>query len=410
MTTDLQIHLPTLFQKQIDIIQHPARFKVLACGRRFGKTVVGKEQLVQRMLDGRDTAYFTLTRKNANDMWEEVKAAIDVIITKKNETDRTIKVITGGALTIWSLDKPVSSRGQGYDDIVWDEVGYTRNAGRAWNRVIRPFLAFSRGSCLFLSSPNGTGNFFHEIFERGQSDDPRFKHWQSWNYPTWDNPLITAAEIADIQASTSQDEFDTEYGAIFGSVMGRVYDNWTVENISIHADYQPDKPVWWSCDDGYTLGKGRGDVTYHPRIIQFLQHNALGGVNVFDEYIATHETHETSIKACLKKSYKKPFAVYVPGEAVGFRDEFNRQGIANVNGTHIVVEGIKNVRRMICNAAGVRLLKVHPRCENLIYEMDKYRYDENNRTKSGEREPTKIDDHSADCLRYGTYHLRMAIR
>jgi hypothetical protein len=42
---ELEIHLSKLHAAQQEIIDHPARFKVLACGRRFGKTTVAIDML-----------------------------------------------------------------------------------------------------------------------------------------------------------------------------------------------------------------------------------------------------------------------------------------------------------------------------------------------------------------------------
>lgn len=245
--------------------------------------------------------------------------------------------------------------------------------------------------------PPGTPHALSRVFYPAlMKDNPnRDPEYESRIRATGDPVLI---------ARLIEGDWDAEY------IAGRIFDTWSSDNVSGEADYQPGKPVWWGCDDGYVLGKGRGDITYHPRIILFMQHNTLGGVNVFDEYVATHETHETSIKACLARPYVRPYAVYVDGSARGFRDEFVRHSIANVNGTHLVTEGIKALRRLVFDGNAQRLLKVHPRCENLVYEMPSYRTNPNEREKAGEIEPLKMNDHSIDALRYGTYHLRMAIR
>jgi len=82
-------------------------------------------------------------------------------------------------------------------------------------------------------------------------------------------------------------------------------------------------------------------------------------------------------------------------------------GLVHIPATHPVSEGIKNVRRLICDGNGVRLLLIHPRCKQTINELLNYQYDENsNAASAGERKPLKLDDHSGDTIRYLTYHLR----
>ena len=78
----------------------------------------------------------------------------------------------------------------------------------------------------------------------------------------------------------------------------------------------------------------------------------------------------------------------------------------SIGATHIVTEGIKNVRRLIGDGNGIRLLKVHPRCTNLISEIVSYVYDDALKSVNGELKPSKMNDHSLDALRYGTWHLR----
>ena len=64
-------------------------------------------------------------------------------------------------------------------------------------------------------------------------------------------------------------------------------------------------------------------------------------------------------------------------------------------------------RCSICDGQGVRLLKIHPRCKNLIRELQTYRYDERSRSvEAGEPKPLKLDDHGPDALRYLLWNFR----
>lgn len=195
-------------------------------------------------------------------------------------------------------------------------------------------------------------------------------------------------------------DFDIEY------TEGRIYDNWTLDNISAAVLYNPDRPVYWGVDDGYVEGEGRGYASYHPRVILFCQDSDIGGVNVFDEYLATGETYDETIDALLAKPYRRPEMAWIDGSAAMFRAELGKRDITTANGTHKVTEGIRNVRRLIRDGNGVILLSVHPSCTNLIYEMANYRSDPKARSEAGEIVPLKVSDHSQDALRYATWHKR----
>ena len=78
-------------------------------------------------------------------------------------------------------------------------------------------------------------------------------------------------------------------------------------------------------------------------------------------------------------------------------------------------EGIKNVRRLICDGNGMRLLIIHPDCnggtnpprEGLIKSMATYSYDNGSAVAQvGEPRPLKVSDHHPDALRYGAEQLR----
>lgn len=191
---------------------------------------------------------------------------------------------------------------------------------------------------------------------------------------------------------------------------GRVYPNWTYHNISERADYNPELPIIWGIDDGYAEGEGIGHANYHPRVILFGQVTPVGGVHVFAEYYATQELSETSLDAVLDESlypYKRPEIAYVDSSAVELKARIWDRNIAATGATHDVGEGVKNLRRLICDGNEARLLHVHPRCVNLIREMPAYRIDERSSVvKTGEPRALKIDDHGPDALRYMTWHLR----
>jgi hypothetical protein len=187
---------------------------------------------------------------------------------------------------------------------------------------------------------------------------------------------------------------------------GRIYDTWSLDNISAEAAYDLERPVYWGVDDGYVEGQGPGSPSYHPRVIEFCQDTIIGGVNVFDEYLATGESYDETIRYLLEKPYRRPDVAWIDGSAAMFRAELGKAGIMTANGTHRVTEGIKNVRRLLLDGNGMRLIKVNPVCKNLIFEMANYRTDPKARAEGGELIPLKVSDHSCDGLRYALWHKR----
>lgn len=201
---------------------------------------------------------------------------------------------------------------------------------------------------------------------------------------------------------------------MWAAAEGVIYDNWDARNVTEDAEYNPALDVFWAVDDGYVYGGGPGTASYHPRVVLFMQETGTGGVNVFDEYYATGELSETTLANALAKSnveggtpYKRPDRAYVDSSAAELKGRIWGMDIMTVGATHPVTEGIKVLRDLICDANGVRLFRIHPRCTNLNRELSSYRYDDASKVATiGEPKPLKVDDHGCDAARYGTYHLR----
>jgi len=191
---------------------------------------------------------------------------------------------------------------------------------------------------------------------------------------------------------------------------GAVFENFSMEtdgNVTADAEYNPDWPILWGVDDGYARGDGAGHPNYHPRVILLGQPTPQGGMNIVHSYIQVGELGETSIDNVIKLGYPLPNAAYIDSSAVELRQRIWNCGIQTVSSTHPVHEGIKNVRRLICDGNGVRLLKIHPRCTEMINEFQSYRYDPDSKVSNvGEPKPLKVDDHTVDATRYLCWHLR----
>jgi phage terminase large subunit len=189
---------------------------------------------------------------------------------------------------------------------------------------------------------------------------------------------------------------------------GVIYDNFDMElNVSEGADYNSEWSVSWGVDDGYADGRGVGTDSYHPRVILLCQQTPEGGLNVFAEYYKTQEAdYLNSIDTVLEFGYPKPGLAYIDSSAAMFKANLWNRGITTHGATHPVIEGIRNVRRLIQDANGKVLLHIHPRCKQLISEMQQYQYDEAGQLPTGDRRPAKLNDHGPDALRYRAWSLR----
>jgi phage terminase large subunit len=189
---------------------------------------------------------------------------------------------------------------------------------------------------------------------------------------------------------------------------GAIYDNFSyAENVTEAAEYNPDLPVFWGVDDGYAEGGGLGTPGYHPRAFVLANQRNDGGFNIFAEYYKTLQLPEASINEVMSWSYHEPDLALVDSSAAELRRRLTDKDIFNGAASHRVADGIKVVRRFLCDGSGKRSLHIHPRCKNLIRELQGYRYDDKfSSSEAGEPKPLKIDDHLVDALRYLLFNFR----
>lgn len=216
-----------------------------------------------------------------------------------------------------------------------------------------------------------------------------------------DNPHTAPEYVANLNKMTGV-LADRMVRGLWVQAEGAIFDNFSLElNVSEDAEYNPEWRVRWGVDDGYVRGGGPGSENYHPRVILFANITPQGFVYIFDEYYATGELSEVSIQNALAKPYRRPEIAYVDSSAAELKARIHNSNIQASGATHPVGEGIKNVRRFLCDPDGARLLKIHPRCVNLIREMQSYAYDaDSHASTAGERKPNKVDDHGCDATRY----------
>ena len=220
----IQVKLPPLLPKQREVVEHPARFTVLAAGRRWGKSRLGCVLCLKVALEGGLAWWVAPSYPIASIGWREIKHLVRQIPGAQiHEGERLADLPGGGAIQVKSADNPDSLRGEGLDFVTLDECAFMRE--EAWTEALRPALSDRRGGALFISTPKGR-NWFWRIWQRAQ--DRRAADWHAWRFPTSANPLIDSAEIEAAKANLPERVFEQEYMAAFiddaGGVFRRVSD------------------------------------------------------------------------------------------------------------------------------------------------------------------------------------------
>lgn len=206
----LTVDAPALHPKQHAARIHPARFKVLACGRRWGKTRLGSVMCLEAALKGGRAWWVAPSYKMANVGWRLIsRLSIQIPNVHINKSDRIVTFANGGEIAVRSADNPDSLRGEGLDLAILDECAFMQES--AWSEAIRPALSDRKGRAVFISTPKGR-NWFWRLFQQGIAGE---NDTMSWQLPTVDNPYIEASEVDAARLSLPDMVFRQEFLAEF---------------------------------------------------------------------------------------------------------------------------------------------------------------------------------------------------
>jgi PBSX family phage terminase large subunit len=379
-------------QKQIANDNH--RFRVVNCGRRFGKTVLAREEMIGVAIakKGRRVAYYAPTRDDAREiMWSMLIKRCEPITNDKNETLLQIKVRTqdGGesliALYGWeSVQERGKGRGLANDFIVMDEVAQYRNFWVGWEQVLSPTLIDRKGGALFISTPKGF-NHFYDLFNLKDKN----KDYSSWHFTSYDNPFLPEEELVREKETKTEDNFAQEYMGDWRKVTGLVYKEF---NRKLHVTEETPQNITdtiTGIDFGYT-----NPAAIVPIRIDGDSHYWIGE----EWYKSRCTTEQIAEQARLYKATK-----CYPDPAEPDRIEIlRREGLNCREVSKDIVAGVDHVRELFKQ----NRIHIHPDCKNLIMELETYRYPDKKPDQNEQEKPIKENDHLLDALRYALYTNR----
>jgi len=218
-----------LHKKQQEIFMSPARFRVVAAGRRSGKTYLAAVLLLLHALKeenefgislkGKSTWYLAPTYSMARElMWNLLKEMGKDVIETAHENTSTLTLINGRTIHLKGSDRPDTLRGSSLSLVVLDEVAFMKPD--VWSLIIQPALADTRGEALFIGTPNGKDFFYDLWLEAGTDLD---EEWEAFHFTSLDNPLISKDEIEKARLRMSHQAFRQEFEADFSSSGGGAF-------------------------------------------------------------------------------------------------------------------------------------------------------------------------------------------
>jgi len=209
---------------QLEFLRAKAPTKVLACGRRWGKSEACAVEILHELVTGEPSEHLLLapTLPQARLVLEKL-----VRILQRWKGHLPKECLKMGSLPVLEYEghrvyarsghNLHSLRGFEASHIVVDEAAFVKEG--LIEEIAAPMLATRDGRMTLISTPNGF-NHFHRYFERGESG-----HADTWSRtaPSAENPHIKAEFLARQQEQIASRTFLVEYLAQFLDSAGAVF-------------------------------------------------------------------------------------------------------------------------------------------------------------------------------------------
>jgi hypothetical protein len=205
-----------LLKWQQEVFKDSTRFKVIAAGRRCGKSRLSAVTLLIEGIncpEGSSVMYVAPTLGQARTIiWDLLMELGRPIIKSAHINNLEITLVNGRKILVRGADNPDSLRGVSLTYLVMDEVAFIK--AEIWEKVLRAALSDKKGRAMFISTPSGR-NHFYDWYQLGQSGED--EEWKSWHFTTADNETIDPKEIEAAKRTLSSFAFNQEYMSSFNN-------------------------------------------------------------------------------------------------------------------------------------------------------------------------------------------------
>jgi hypothetical protein len=381
---------------QLEVFHSPARFRILAAGRRFGKTRLALAEILHAsQIGGRNIWYIGPSYRQAKRIvWKRLKTATRLYWAKRpSETELRIETLSGSTITVCGADNPESLRGDGLDFVVLDECASLRP--EVWLEIVRPALTDRQGRALLIGTPKGR-NHFHERFEYAQTAPD----WAAFQFTTAQGGNVDPSELTAASHEFDPDTFRQELEAEFTTTArNRAYYAFDPAEHVQSVAFDPYYPVVWSID-----------FNVNPMCMLLLQ-RIREAVYVFDEIVLQPDAN--TLRACeavierlnllyrLVPAHHLPLALNIYGDASGNQRRYNFS-IRTTSINPAVRDRVNCVNSRLRSHSGETRLFIDPKCHELLCDLEQvvWSLDPSGQPTSDIDKSDRARTHAADALGY----------
>ena len=385
-----------LKENQQSIFYDESRFKVAACGRRFGKSYLATYIILTKALQKQGNYFFVApTFQQARQiLWEVLKNKVrDKLAEKINESRLEITLINGSRISLKGADRPDTMRGVSLSGLVCDEFATMREPMAVWQEVLRPALSDQLGWALFISSPKGR-DYFYDLSNEAKSKDG----WKSWQFTTLQGGYVPESEVVTARNELDERTFRQEYEASFESYDGLVARDFDRELNKSNETIKDDDTLIIGIDF---------NVNKMPCSISVLRGKDL---HCLDFLLGSFNTEELMKTIQIKyPKHRKIFHTDASGSAnkssaggqtdITIIRKFGYQ-VYNLTKNPNIIDRVNAFNGLIKSASGLRRYFVAPHLKKVIETLEKHVFDDNGLPNKKH----EYHDDIYDALSYSAWH------
>lgn len=389
-------------KQQLEIIDSPARYKIIVAGRRWGKThlslfdsLINKRYGVWQRPKIKTWFVAPTYRQAKNIAWNILKEIVyeyPEYIRQKNESTLSIEFINRSILELKGADNEDSLRGVGLDHTVLDEFAFMKK--EAWTEVLRPALSDKKGTAMFIGTPDGF-NYFYDLYTKGLDGEHGYN---SWYFKSIESPFIDPEEIEAARKELDEKTFRQEYEASFETVSGRVYYAFDRKENATVQDYEKGVQI-----------KLCLDFNVNPMCWTVVQ--TIQGIDYAVDEIVRHNTNTEEMAKIVGDIYGYGTQYLIYGDYSGtFRSTRSRStdydiiseilpnAIIRTKPNPAVIDRVNAFNARLKSASGERRFYINiNKCPSLVKDLEQVVW------KEGKREIDKSNierTHSSDGVGY----------
>lgn len=201
---------------QVDVMQSDARFRVLAAGRRWGKTKLAAHEVIEAAQKPNQVVWWVAnTYRNVARGYKEVVRQLPPSMLAKAAPSYTsntlyLQLANGSVIEFYSGGSPDALAGEGVDFMVVDEGALIPD--QVWNQMLRATLMDKGGRAIIISTPRGH-NWFWKLYNMGLNQS--LGEYAAWHFPQTSNPYVPLSETEAVKAELPEMIFRQEIMAEF---------------------------------------------------------------------------------------------------------------------------------------------------------------------------------------------------